>query len=450
MAHKIMVNCGHGKLNAGGWDAGCVYGKYTEAGLMLPITKAAVKYLRASGVTVLSDADQNNNRNMVSDVSWANREGVELYVSIHCDYSGAPSGVMPLYVSDRGKKIAVALNNAIKAEIGIRSRGVIRRSDLYELNATNMAACILETGAIKRDLPLLRDRADQYGKAIAKGLCKHLGVTFNGAKEPAKEPKELYRVRKDWKDPGSQVGAFSDLEHAKRKADETGLTVFNSKGANVYSAVKTEQVYRVRRTWADVKSQVGAFRDLSKAKALCNKHEGYHVYDAAGKEIYTSAAKPKTAAEKFLAKLEAMEKEMRGWSYSNKGGDHADTWAGAKKKRKTNCATFVSWALQETGVLTGGDLLYCNKRAVHNQRGNAVAHLKAKATISYPGKAPKAAGLKPGDICGYTTHTQVFAGWDKSGNPLWYSMGGSDIGKDLPRVKSDYNSRKIEVLIRLK
>ena len=109
MAHKIMVNCGHGKLQAGGWDAGCVYGSYTEAGLMLPITKAAVKYLRNCGVTVLSDADNNNDKNMVADVSWANKENVELYISIHCDYKGAPSGVMPLYVSDRGKKLATAL-----------------------------------------------------------------------------------------------------------------------------------------------------------------------------------------------------------------------------------------------------------------------------------------------------------------------------------------------------
>ena len=37
--------CGHGTSSDGSWDCGCVYGKYTEADLMLKITKEAVKYL---------------------------------------------------------------------------------------------------------------------------------------------------------------------------------------------------------------------------------------------------------------------------------------------------------------------------------------------------------------------------------------------------------------------
>ena len=43
----IAVQCGHGVSLDGSWDSGCAYksgGKqYTEAALMLPITKAAVK-----------------------------------------------------------------------------------------------------------------------------------------------------------------------------------------------------------------------------------------------------------------------------------------------------------------------------------------------------------------------------------------------------------------------
>ena len=45
MAKKIAVQCGHGTSTDGSWDSGCVYGKYTEAGLMLKITKVAVKYV---------------------------------------------------------------------------------------------------------------------------------------------------------------------------------------------------------------------------------------------------------------------------------------------------------------------------------------------------------------------------------------------------------------------
>lgn len=233
MAKKIAVQCGHGTSTDGSWDSGCVYGKYTEAGLMLKITKVAVKYLRASGITVISDADSGNNKNMIKDVQWANQEGVSLYVSIHCDYSKAPKGVMPLYVSSSGKKLATALNKAIKSDMGMKSRGVQKRTDLWELNGTDMTACILETGAIKADLATLRDQSDKYGKAIAKGICSYMGVTFKDGSKT--ETKEMYRVRKAWKDSKSQKGAFANLANAKKCADKYNLNVYDSSGKEVYS-----------------------------------------------------------------------------------------------------------------------------------------------------------------------------------------------------------------------
>ena len=236
----IAVQCGHGVSLDGSWDSGCAYksgGKqYTEAALMLPITKAAVKYLRASGVKVITDADHGNNKNMIEDVRWANRVGAALYVSIHCDYSGAPNGVMPLYVSGSGKKLAKALNNAVKKDVGMKSRGVQRRTDLWELNGTDMPACILETGSIKGDLATLKGKPDTYGKAIAKGICAYLGVAFKEGSKP--KPKETYRVRKTWKDAKSQKGAFSSLENAKKCANKYGYSVFNSKGKVIYHGKK--------------------------------------------------------------------------------------------------------------------------------------------------------------------------------------------------------------------
>lgn len=177
---RIALMCGHGRSSDGTWDSGTTYAGKTEAGLMLPITKSAVKYLRSYGVEVISDADTNNDKNMIADVRWANKEKVSLYVSVHCDYYKAPSGVMPLYVSASGKKLATALNNAIKNGMPMKSRGVVKRTDLYELNSTDMPACILETGSIKADINILK-QSDKYGYLIAKGICDYLGVK---AEEP--------------------------------------------------------------------------------------------------------------------------------------------------------------------------------------------------------------------------------------------------------------------------
>ena len=50
-----------------------------------------------------------------------------------------------------------------------------------------------------------------------------------------KEEKEIYRVRKTWKDASSQVGAYSDLENAKEMCDKVkGYFVFNSNGEKIY------------------------------------------------------------------------------------------------------------------------------------------------------------------------------------------------------------------------
>lgn len=46
--------------------------------------------------------------------------------------------------------------------------------------------------------------------------------------------------------------------------------------------------YRVRKTWVDAKSQLGAYKELANAKACVDKHPGYSVFDVNGVNIYTS------------------------------------------------------------------------------------------------------------------------------------------------------------------
>ena len=55
---------------------------------------------------------------------------------------------------------------------------------------------------------------------------------------PAPATKQLYRVRKSWADAKSQIGAFSSLENAK-KACKNGYAVFDSNGKQVYPAKKS-------------------------------------------------------------------------------------------------------------------------------------------------------------------------------------------------------------------
>ena len=52
----------------------------------------------------------------------------------------------------------------------------------------------------------------------------------------------------------------------------------------------SDNLYRVRKSWADASSQIGAYSILANAKAMADSHPGYTVYDSAGKAVYPVAA----------------------------------------------------------------------------------------------------------------------------------------------------------------
>ena len=52
----------------------------------------------------------------------------------------------------------------------------------------------------------------------------------------------------------------------------------------------SDNLYRVRRSWADASSQIGAYSIMANAKAMADSHPGYTVYDSTGKAVYPVAA----------------------------------------------------------------------------------------------------------------------------------------------------------------
>ena len=60
--------------------------------------------------------------------------------------------------------------------------------------------------------------------------------------EPVEKQEELYRVRKDWDDAKSQIGAYTDLENAKKACDKAGkdYEVYNVQGVAIYPERKNE------------------------------------------------------------------------------------------------------------------------------------------------------------------------------------------------------------------
>lgn len=65
-----------------------------------------------------------------------------------------------------------------------------------------------------------------------------------------------------------------------------------------YPAKLTTGYYRVRMDWEDEASQLGAYRLLANAKAKCDENPGSRVFDNDGNMIYPEEAVPITGAEK--------------------------------------------------------------------------------------------------------------------------------------------------------
>lgn len=113
--------------------------------------------------------------------------------------------------------------------------------------------------------------------------------------EYSKNTNDFYRVRISWRDYKSQIGAYKRYEGAVGKAKENpGYCVFDKNGNLVYKpefsygdyAPGSSYYYRIRKNKNDAKSQIGAFKSYEKAVAFANENPGYHVYDKDGNEIY--------------------------------------------------------------------------------------------------------------------------------------------------------------------
>ena len=70
-------------------------------------------------------------------------------------------------------------------------------------------------------------------------IASEVNKRLRGNKTVSKPKSGLYRVRKSWSDVKSQKGAFKNLDNAKRCADRFGLKVFDANGKIVYPVGKT-------------------------------------------------------------------------------------------------------------------------------------------------------------------------------------------------------------------
>lgn len=154
--------------------------------------------------------------------------------------------------------------------------------------------------------------------------------------------------------------------------------------------------------------------------------------------------------------------EKDGFHYSVNGGK--GSYRKSKETRRvTNCAIYVSWALQDAGIIKKGQVFWIDKGgAIRGKRKTCITK-NSKLKVFHPHKKAKHAGLKKGDICGWDSHihTAVYAGRDAKGRTLWYSAGRDGgvkkngkwyfkAGKTKAKVRAARYDGKIATVIRIR
>lgn len=81
--------------------------------------------------------------------------------------------------------------------------------------------------------------------------------------------KNIYRIRKSWADAKSQIGAFSSLENAK-KSCKTGYSVFDANGVNIYTSKTTASAvpFKIKVAISDLNIRKGPGTNYARTKYI--------------------------------------------------------------------------------------------------------------------------------------------------------------------------------------
>lgn len=142
--------------------------------------------------------------------SKANQLKVDCLVSIHVndEKTKKAMGIETYCYKIKYRELADCVHSeVIKTNAYTKDRGV-KEGNLHMVRESSMSACLIELGFIgnDQDIEILEKRQDDLATGIAKGICKYLGVPYNGGSN-----QPTYVVA---------TGAYKDINNAKNDVEE--------------------------------------------------------------------------------------------------------------------------------------------------------------------------------------------------------------------------------------
>lgn len=175
---------------------------------------------------------------MYERVRESNASDTDIHMPIHSNaFNGNVAGLR-IFVGKLGGEAEV-LAKAIMDELAPITPGesdrISAEPQLYEIKSTKALCVYLEVGF--HDNPTeaqwIIDHTADIAEAICRGCCDYFQADYIAPVDMVVPVDHWYRVRKDWEDASSQLGAFHILDNAKAACVE-GYTVYDWTGNAVY------------------------------------------------------------------------------------------------------------------------------------------------------------------------------------------------------------------------
>lgn len=193
--------------------------------------------------------------------------------------------------------------------------------------ANDHRAVTIETASDNKDPYAVTDKAYAALLDLVEDICRRNGKTkllWLGDKDktlafkPAADEMVLTVHR--WFANKACPGQYLLDRHPEIAAEVTRRLGGDAQTSGTGTTQATDNLYRVRKTWADAKSQVGAYKSLANAKRAVDSHPDYAAFDGTGKQVYPE---PETSFRPYQVQVTTANLRIRtgpGTNYAATGG----------------------------------------------------------------------------------------------------------------------------------
>lgn len=252
----------------------------------------------------------------VDDTSiWQFNPDINKYYTWHC------GGGLQGYIHHEYHGICKNANS-----IGIEMRPY---NDRGQVNAAQNAGWYFHDATVKNTADLVKKLMKEYNIDIDH-VIMHANVTGKYCPAP-------------FLDRPSEWDAFK-----KMLKEDTVVSKPVTSTTPSAPSTNTNEIYRIRKTWADSKTQKGAYKNFEAAKKECDKFVGYKVFDSKGNVVYSN--------DSFLIRVSVGSLQVRsgaGKEYPTvkiNGGNYIPKSVYTIVKTEKNLKDGYTWGLLKSKV----------------------------------------------------------------------------------------------------